>query len=248
MWCWENEIMGRILPNSLESPLIKCFTISLRLFVRFYWNTLSILQKERYQYFFLSPFRISTLVFSLGTNSGHSPLPSGFLKMSQRYWRGTLKETYFSMLYPNSKKSWALILQVSLPFIAKYEKLSEAYQEWNWRIENESLQLVLFLFGNPQRVLKAPFSKEGRILAGPFQEPDNEIGKRKNYEGNFIAKFIGPKELMYHLWGTAEWNSACFQLPVSFPFGFPIPASFHLKAQGGNRQRWRNGKHLLLNL
>lgn len=153
---WENEIMGRILPNSLESPLIKYLTISWRLFVRFYWNTLSILQKERYQYLSLSPFRISTPVFSLGTNSGHSPLPSGSLKMSQRYWRGTLKETYFSMLYPNSKKSWALILQFSLPFIAKYEKLSEPYQEWNWRIENESLQLVLFLFGNPQRVLKAP--------------------------------------------------------------------------------------------
>ena len=110
---------------------------------------------EKYHCFSLSPFRISTMVFYLGTNSGLSPLSSGFLKISQCYWRRTLNETYFSMLYPHSKKSELCFCSFhchSLPNMSNCQRL----------IMNEAGELKtesttgFIPFGSSLGVLKAP--------------------------------------------------------------------------------------------
>lgn len=88
------------------------------------------------------------------------------------------------MMYPNAKKSRDLILQFSLPFISKDEKLSWAYPVRNETGElktGSTLGFVLIwqLTEGPEGPGALIFSKEGRILAIPFQEPDKEQTKEK---------------------------------------------------------------------
>ena len=156
--------------------------------------------------------------------------PWGFLNMFQCHWRETLNEMYFSMLYPNSKLRFDFAV-----FLAKYEKLSEPYQKWSWRT---AVYIWFYSYSTTSREFCRlqglnMFSKEGRILASPFQKPDNGKGKRKNFEGDFLAILIAPpqKKINAPLWGHNIMELNMFST-VSFPFGLPISAYFHLKAQG----------------
>lgn len=118
-------------------------------------NTLSIFQTEKYQYFSLSPFRISTVVFYLGTNSGLSPLPSGFLKISQCYGRETLNETYFSTLYPHPKKFEICFCSFHCHSLPNMRNCQRLIMNETGELKTESTTGFI-PFGSSLGVLKAP--------------------------------------------------------------------------------------------